>query len=342
MILIDLQKAFDTINHEILINKMEFLGFSKNVILWFKSYLSHRKFKVNLNKSFSEPGQLLCGVPQGSILGPLLFLLYINDMPQAVKCELLLYADDTCLIFQHSDINEIEIQLNKNFSSICDWFVDNKLSIHFGEDKTKSILFSSKSKIKKTSPLNIQYKGKKVKQYSKVTYLGCIFDETLSRESMATHVINKVNSRLRFLYRQNKFLDIPLRRLLCNAMVQPFFDYACNSWYPNLNKNLKTRLQPAQNKCIRFCLKLGDRKSITVKEFEKINWLPIHERVNQCIISCIYKFHAKKAPDYMDEIFYHAECNGIPTRLLSKTKAPSSQNKSRFESFVVYWSLIME
>ena len=76
LILIDLQKAFDTINHEILINKMEFLGFSKDVILWFKSYLSFRKYKVNLNKSFSEPWQLLCGVPQGSILGPLLFLLY--------------------------------------------------------------------------------------------------------------------------------------------------------------------------------------------------------------------------------------------------------------------------
>ena len=111
----DLQKAFDTINHEILINKMEFLGFSKDVILWFKSYLSYRKFKVNLNKSLSKPGQLLYGVPQGFILGPFLFLLYINDMRQAVKCELLLYADDTCLIFQHSDINETEIQLNKNF-----------------------------------------------------------------------------------------------------------------------------------------------------------------------------------------------------------------------------------
>ena len=88
---------------------MEFLGFSKNVILWFKSYLSHRKFKVSLNKSFPEPGQLLCGVPQGSILGPLLFLLYINDMPQTVKFELLLYPDDTCLIFQFSDINEIDV-----------------------------------------------------------------------------------------------------------------------------------------------------------------------------------------------------------------------------------------
>ena len=155
MILVDLQKAFDTINHEILITKMEYLGFSKEVIFWFKSFLAKRKFKVNLNKTFSKPGKLLCGVPQGSILGSLLSLRYINDMPQEVKCELLLYADNTCLIFQYNDIKEIEIQLNKNFSVICDWFVDNKLSIHFGEDKTKSILFSSKRKIKKASPLNI-------------------------------------------------------------------------------------------------------------------------------------------------------------------------------------------
>ena len=97
MILTDLQKAFNKMNHEI----MECLGFSKGVTLWFKSYLSNRKFKVNLNQIFSEPGNLLCGVPQGSILGPCLFLLYINDMPQSVNCELLLYADDTCLIFQH-------------------------------------------------------------------------------------------------------------------------------------------------------------------------------------------------------------------------------------------------
>ena len=78
MILIDLQKAFDTINHEILINKMEFLRFPKDVILSFKSYLSNRKFKVSLNKTLLEPGKLLCGVPQESILGPLLFLLYMT------------------------------------------------------------------------------------------------------------------------------------------------------------------------------------------------------------------------------------------------------------------------
>ena len=88
---------------------------------------------------------------------------------------------------------------------------------------------------------------------------------------MATHVITKVNSRLRFFYQQIKVLDIPLRRLLCNAMIQPFFDYACNAWNRNLNKTLKTRLQAAQNKSIRFCLKLGDKKYITVTQFEKLN-----------------------------------------------------------------------
>ena len=262
MILIDLQKAFDTINHDILISKLKHLGFSKEATLWFKSHLSNRKFKVHINKTFSESGNLLFGVPQGSILGPLFFLIYINDMPQAIDCELLLYADDTCLIFQHKDIHEIEIVLNKNFSTLCDWFVDNKLSIHFGEDKTKSILFGSKNRLKNSKPLNIQYKDINIKQYSKVTYLGFIFDETLSGDSAALHVINKVNSRLKFLYRQSKFLSIPLRRLLCNAMIQPFFDYACNAWYPNFNKKLKTRLQAAQNKCIRFCLKLGDRSSL--------------------------------------------------------------------------------
>ena len=90
---------------------------------------------------------------------------------------------------------------------------------------------------------------------------------------MAIHVINKINSRLRFLYRQNRYLSFPLRRLLCNAMIQPFIDYACNACYPNINKKLKKCLQAAQNKCIRFCLKLDDRFRLKSKEFERINWL---------------------------------------------------------------------
>ena len=92
-------------------------------------------FSVHVENSFSDKALIISGVPQGSILGPLLFLIYVNDMVQAVNCDLLLYADDAGLIFQHKDINIIEQQLNRNFSNICHWFVDNKLSIHFDEDK---------------------------------------------------------------------------------------------------------------------------------------------------------------------------------------------------------------
>ena len=95
---------------------------------------------------------------------------------------------------------------------------------------------------------------------------------------MALKVLNKVNSKLKFLYRKNKFLTPSLRRLLCNAMIQPHFDYACPTWYPNLNKSLKKKLQTTQNKCIRFCLLLGNREHVGFEEFEKINWLNINDR----------------------------------------------------------------
>ena len=95
-------------------------------------------------------------MPQGFILQPLLFLFYVNDMPQAVKSSLFLYADDSCLMYRHRDVNQIEKQLNNDFENVCNWFVDNKLSIHFGEDKTKSILFASKRKIKSARTLNVK------------------------------------------------------------------------------------------------------------------------------------------------------------------------------------------
>ena len=148
MILINLQKAFGTIDHQILINKVKYLGFSKNVIALFKSYLSERKFKININTIYSSPSNLICGVPQGSILGPLLFLLNINDLPQAVVSDLLLYPDDTCIVFQDKNATEIENELLRDFSSLCDLSVNNKLRVHFGQEKTKSILFGTKLKLR--------------------------------------------------------------------------------------------------------------------------------------------------------------------------------------------------
>ena len=129
-----------------------------------------------------------------------------------------------------------------------------------------------------------------IKQHSKVTYLGCILDEDLSGDSMATKVIGMINGRITFLYRKNKFLNSTLRRLLCNALIQPHFDYACSALYPNLTQNLNKKLQTTQNKCIRFYLQLGNRSHIGVTEFKQINWLPIKERFGQCICSTVFKF----------------------------------------------------
>ena len=117
------------------------------------------------------------------------------------------------------------------------------LSIHLGEDKTKSILFASKFQRKNTKKLCIKYWDIQSKQHSKVKYLGCLLDETMSGEAMALNVVNKINNKLKFLYRKNSFLTPALRRLLCNALIQPHFDYACSAWYPNLIKKLKHRIQ---------------------------------------------------------------------------------------------------
>ena len=222
---------------------LKHLAFSDSAIYWFRSYRTSRTFFVNIRKETSSLEELSCGVPQGSILGPIIFLLYFNDMPQAVECDLLLYADDSCLVFTDNNINEVEKQINKNFNSLCDWFVDNKLSIHFGEDKTKSILFGRKNKRSGCKKLDIRRGDIKIKQYSSVTYLGCVLDGILSGESMVTRTLSKINGRLSFLYRKKNFLDFSLRRLLANALIQPHFDYACSDWFPMLNKRLTKRFK---------------------------------------------------------------------------------------------------
>ena len=314
MILIDLQKAFDTIDHKLLLEKMNVLGFSVNVISWFECYLSDRTFVVSVNDKFSSIGSLSCGVPQGSILGPLLFLLYVNDMKQAITSELMLYADDSCILFQHKEIKYIEEQLNKDFSNLCDWFVDNKLSIHFGDDKTKSILFASKHKAKKADKLSILYNNIEIKQHSYVNYLGCILNQTLSGEPMALQVINKINARLKFLYRNNHFLTPNLRRLLCNALIQPHFDYASAAWFPNLTEKMKKKIKVVQNKCIRFCLQLDNKHHIGFEQFVKINWLNCADRFKQNLCSTIFKFFENKTPKFMSEVFNISHQRNLNTR----------------------------
>ena len=171
-------------------------------------------FLVNIESKISNFGKISWGVPQGSILGSLLFLIYANDMSQAVKSTLPLHTDDSCILYQHKEVDEIEKHLNKDFENICDWLVDNKLTIHFGEDKTNSILFATNQRSKNVCLLNIWYNHKNIKQDSQITYLGCVLDERMSCEPMALKVINKIDWKLIFLYWKNRYLTKEFRRML--------------------------------------------------------------------------------------------------------------------------------
>ena len=338
-----LQKAFDTIDHNILLQKLKSLGFSPNTVNWFKNYLNNRSFQVCLENNMSALAKLTCSVQQGSILGPLLFLLHVNDMPRSLnKCKLLLYADDSCLLFQSKTLSEIEATLNQDFADLCDWFIDNELSIHFGEDKTKSILFCPKNKVNKLEPLNINYQDIKIHQHAKVTYLGCILDQCLSGEAMALNVLNKINSRLSFLYRKEKFLTPKLKRLLCNALIQPHFDYASLSWYPNLNKMLQKKFQTAQNKCIRFCLQLNPRSHIGIDSFKKINWLPVKDRVEQMVNVNVFKCLNKNSPQYINDIIVLSAHGNNTRNGFLKLNQPSVKSNHGLKSFSYqgpkYWN----
>ena len=157
--------------------------------------------------------------------------LYVNDILEAVYSNLVLYADVSDLTVEHEDVHTIEQQLNKDFANLCEWFVDNKLNIHLGERKTKCILLGLRLKLKNAGKLNI-----------------------MSRESMALKAIKKINQKLQFLCRKNGFITPELGRLLCNAIIQPHFDYVCSAWYPNLTQKLKKKLELMQNECICFYL----------------------------------------------------------------------------------------
>ena len=132
MVMIELQKALDTVDHGILLHKLKALGFRDLSVSWQESYLANRNQKTEINVTFSDSGMVPCGVPHGFILGPLLFLIYVNDIEAAVSCQLILNANDSALLFSGKDVHVglIEERLGYELSSLNGWLVDNRLSIH--------------------------------------------------------------------------------------------------------------------------------------------------------------------------------------------------------------------
>jgi hypothetical protein len=159
-------------------------------ISWFKSYLQNRRQIVSDNDVESVPLNVSRGVPQGSILGPLLFLAYVNDMPISVNCKLLLYADDSALLVSGKNPKDIGNTLSKELDSCREWLNDNKLSLHLG--KTESILFGSQYNLNKATGFSVICNNEIIKHASSVKYLGISLDQSLSGEEIALN-INKQN-----------------------------------------------------------------------------------------------------------------------------------------------------
>ena len=162
-------------------------------------------------------------------LGPLLFLIYVNDMSGVIYNKLLLYADDSAILVADKDKSTVENALQTDLQIVSEWLIDNKLSLHLG--KTESILFGSKSRLRSRSNLNIECKGSKIEPKDKVKYLEAILDRTLSGESMVNSILQSAKARLKFLYRKQKFLNLHTKKLLVMSLIQCHSDYACSFWY---------------------------------------------------------------------------------------------------------------
>ena len=171
--------------------------------------------------------------------------------------------------------------------SLCQWFIDNKLSIYLGEDKTKPILFS---KVRGLREINISSAGHSITQNGAVEYLGCQLESKLSGEAMASKVLKKINAKLKLLYRHSRYLNSGYRRLLCHPLIQPQFDYGCFLLFSLLKKNLKLKHQKTQNKCI-FSQNLPPGSHIDQSHFTiKVNWLLVSDRRQSRILYCKYRF----------------------------------------------------
>ena len=299
MVLLDLQKAFDCVDHGILLEKLGRMGVGS--VDWFRSYLSGRRQCVLVDGVMSDFLAVNCGVPQGSILGPILFLCYINDMSISLGCHLSLYADDSTLVASGNDAAELGDYLSGQLERCRDWMVDNKLSLHVG--KTECTLIGSKRKLNEAQGFRVMCNGSEVKRVDSVRYLGVMLDAEFKGKVHAASVIKKVASRLGFLYRSAPLLDFNSRRVLCMSLVQPCLDFCIVSWYIGLTGKLRDRLDVLQRKMVRYIYGWGPRSHVGTSTLKELGWLTIPDRVRYFAILHVFKIRKRMAPSYLCRSF---------------------------------------
>ena len=299
MVLIDIQKAFDSVDHNILCSKLKAMGIGS--VDWFKSYLEDREQMVMINDTLSKSLKITCGVPQGSILGPILFPCFKNDMPNSLSAVLFQYADDSAILVSDKNICTIRTILNENLKECFSWLVDNKLSMHPG--KTELILFGSRRRLNLVTDFNVICEGHVIHNKTAVKYLGLNIDHLLCGEEIVSNIVMKVNNRIKFLYRQAQYFDLKTKKNLVSALVLCYFDYSISSWFMSLTALSRSKLQVAQNKALRFVLNVGPRVRIEYADFKLLNLLNVELRAKQLRLHHMYNIYNNKSPVYMNAYF---------------------------------------
>ena len=247
ILFVDLKKAFDTINYDILLNKLSCNGFTDKTIRLFRNYLTQRTQVTFVNNVPSNHSSVICGVPQGSILGPLSFLLYVNDLSSS--CDLLsdehLYADDTTLTYADNDFDQILTVMNKDLHELDDWLNKNKLSLNV--IKTKCMFIGTRQKLA-TLPSQpaVEIDGYYIEKVKNFKCLGLNVDETLMWDAHIATITSKIAKVISVLRRLKSLLPHHVLVTVYKSLILPQFDYCSRVW-GNLGKGLAQKLQKLQN-----------------------------------------------------------------------------------------------